>query len=91
LPCPLDGRALLTCGHHDVTIGTQNEPTTPIREAGIMASMLVFVIAFTVGCLSGVVLALWSYRNRADRSKHAPSFWSTPSDESNTVQPGEPR
>ena len=56
-----------------------------------MASMLVFVIAFTVGCLSGVVLALWSYRNRADRSKHAPSFWSTPSDESNTVQPGEPR
>jgi hypothetical protein len=33
-----------------------------------MASLLVFVIAFAVGCLSGVVFALWSPRRRADRS-----------------------
>lgn len=33
-----------------------------------MTSMLVFVIAFAVGCLSGVVFALWSPRWRADRS-----------------------
>ena len=56
-----------------------------------MASMLVFIIAFTVGCLSGVVLALWSYRRRADRSKPTPSFWPMPPDESTTAPPGERR
>lgn len=34
-----------------------------------MASMLVFVIAFAVGCLSGVVVALWSPHRRGGRSR----------------------
>ena len=33
-----------------------------------MASVLVFVIAFAVGCLSGVVFALWAPRRRGDKS-----------------------
>lgn len=52
-----------------------------------MASMLVFVIAFAVGCLSGVVVALWSNRHGAGKSRRASPFWPIPSDETDTIPP----
>jgi len=51
-----------------------------------MTSMLVFVIAFAVGCLSGVLIALLSGRSHAEKPHHAPSLWSVGDDESTTVQ-----
>jgi hypothetical protein len=51
-----------------------------------MTSMLVFAIAFAVGCLSGVVIALLSARSRTGRPGHAPSIWPVDDDESTTVQ-----
>jgi hypothetical protein len=52
----------------------------------IMTSMLVFVIAFAVGCLSGVLVALLSGRSRNGRPGHARSVWPVNDDESTTVQ-----
>jgi hypothetical protein len=51
-----------------------------------MTNMLVFAIAFAVGCLSGVVIALWSPGRRTHRSDRPPSFWPMRDDESTTVQ-----
>ena len=51
-----------------------------------MTSMLVFAIAFAAGCLSGVLIALWSGRSRTDRSDRASSLWPLRDDESTTVQ-----
>jgi len=50
-----------------------------------MTSMLIFAIAFAVGCLNGVVIVLWSTRWRGDRSDRA-SFWAISDHESTTVQ-----
>jgi hypothetical protein len=51
-----------------------------------MTSMLVFAIAFAVGCLSGVVIALWLPRRRPARSHRTLSFWRLPDEESATAQ-----
>jgi len=50
-----------------------------------MTSMLVFAIAFAVGCLSGVAIALWPTRRRADKPGRGPSLWPMRNDESTTV------
>ena len=50
-----------------------------------MTSVLVFAIAFAVGCLSGIVFALWFPRRHAGKSARKPSFW-PPDDKSTTVQ-----
>ena len=51
-----------------------------------MTSMLVFAIAFAVGCVSGVIVALWSLRRRLGKSGRTSSFWATSDDEPTTVQ-----
>jgi hypothetical protein len=51
-----------------------------------MTSMLVFVIAFAVGCLSGVLIALWSGRWRTGRPDHASSLWPLRDGEPTTIQ-----
>jgi hypothetical protein len=51
-----------------------------------MTSMLVFAIAFAVGCLSGVVIALWPSRGHADKPDRAAPFWRLRDEESTTVQ-----
>jgi len=51
-----------------------------------MTSMLVFVTAFAIGCLSGLLIVLLSGRSRADRPDHVPSLWPVSDDESTTVQ-----
>jgi hypothetical protein len=51
-----------------------------------MTSMLVFVIAFAVGCLSGVVIALWSPRWRSGKPDRTASFWRFSEDGATTVQ-----
>ena len=51
-----------------------------------MTSMLVFVIAFAVGCLTGVVMALWSPRWRTGKSDRTGSFWRLPHEESTATQ-----
>jgi hypothetical protein len=50
-----------------------------------MASMLIFAIAFAVGCLSGVLY--WAYRQRRDDSKGAQPIWPMRSDKSHTGHP----
>ena len=52
----------------------------------IMTSMLVFVIAFVVGCLSGVVIALWPPRRHHRKPDGAPSFWRLRDPQSTTAQ-----
>ena len=45
-----------------------------------MVSMLVFAVAFAIGCLSGVVIALWYPNRRGDKSKRLPASWGPMSD-----------
>jgi hypothetical protein len=54
----------------------------------IVTSVLVFAIAFAVGCLSGLLVALWVPRRRTDKSSraHFSSFWRIRGDEPTTVQ-----
>ena len=52
-----------------------------------MVSMLVFAVAFAIGCLSGVVFALWSPHRRGGKSKHHLGFWPMSDSESKTAHP----
>jgi hypothetical protein len=51
-----------------------------------MTSMLIFAIAFAVGCLSGVVFALWSPRRRSGKPDRMASLWRMRDSDSTTVQ-----
>jgi len=46
-----------------------------------MASITVFVIAIAVGCLTGVIIALFTHDRRASDSTHAPLFWALHGDD----------
>ena len=56
-----------------------------------MAPLFVFAIAFGLGCLSGVILALWSLRRRDEKPKRALSLWSLTRDESDPARSAPPR
>jgi len=46
-----------------------------------MTSMMVFLIAFGGGCLTGAVLGFWFRDRRASESSRAPLFLALPADE----------
>ena len=50
-----------------------------------MFSVLVFAVAFAIGCLSGVIVGLWSRPRRGGKSMRQPAFWEMSDSDSKTA------
>ena len=50
-----------------------------------MFSVLVFAVAFAIGCLSGVIVGLWSRPRRGGKSMRQPALWAMSESDSKTA------